>query len=64
MKLKRSARIALRRNGRCRSCTPPQAENPAKQDSISFLIYQESALLNRNEYGGNDERIKDNKNSM
>ena len=28
--------IALRRKGRCRLCYPPQAENPAKQDS--FLI--------------------------
>ena len=36
MKLKRSAKIALRRSGRCRLCDPPQAENPAKQDSFSI----------------------------
>ena len=28
--------IALRRNGRCRLRDPPQAENPAKQDSFLF----------------------------
>ncbi|MBS6705648.1 MAG: hypothetical protein KH281_04320 [Lachnospiraceae bacterium] len=35
MKEKRSAGIALRRSGRCRLCDPPQAENPAKQDSLN-----------------------------
>ncbi len=29
--------IALRRSGRCRLCDPPQAENPAKQDSFYDL---------------------------
>ena len=31
--------IALRRNGRCRLRGPPQAENPAKQDSF-LLLYK------------------------
>ena len=34
MKEKRSARIALRRNGRMSLRDPPQAENPVEQDSF------------------------------
>lgn len=37
---KRSARIALRRNGRRCSGSPPQAENPAKQDSIFTAFHK------------------------
>ena len=40
MEQKRSARIALRRNGRCRLRDPPQAENPAS----SILFHREKRL--------------------
>ena len=36
---KRSARIALRRNGRRCSGSPPQAENPAEQDSFYRKLF-------------------------
>ena len=35
-KIKPAAGITLRRNGKCCLGNPPQAENPAEQDSILF----------------------------
>ena len=43
MKEKRSARIALRRNGSLRD--PPQAENPAEQDSFLRKLFRKGSLV-------------------
>ena len=55
---KRSARIALRRIGRCRFRDPPQAENPALQDS--FL----AAGQRKKEGGGRIENREQNQFSI
>ena len=44
MKEKRSARIALRRNGRM-SLTRPAAENPAEQDSFLRKLFRKGSLV-------------------
>jgi hypothetical protein len=38
--IKCSARIALQRIGGCRLCDPPQAENPAEQDSFYSIVLE------------------------
>ena len=45
MKEKRSARIALRRNGRMSLTRPAQAENPAEQDSFLRKLFRKGSLV-------------------